>query len=437
MPLVVNETGDIKNSEDTELQQYEMNELISRRPGFLSNWALALFIIILGILFSCTWLVHYPDVVTSRATIIANNVPKEIIARQEGRLIKLFVHNGENVIAGRILGFMESNGSHQQVILLDLKLDSILRDLQSGNTRLIPTYFGKGLDTLGELQQNYQEFISSLQKFGDYIENGYYDKKRKVLLSDILLIEKNRNIIKQQKELMERDLKLSEETYASQERLLKENVISKQDNRNELSKLLGKQLTIPQINSSLLSSETQQREKEKEITDLEHTISQQKTLFITQVQTLQSQVKDWMKRYIISSPISGQVNFLIPIQESNYFTMNKLLGYVNPIETGYYAEAYLPQSNFGKLKIGQRVQLRFDAYPYSEFGYVNGTLDYITDFATDSGFLGHIKLPEGLLTNQRKELHYRNGLKAEARVVTKDARLIERFYRNLIEASSR
>jgi HlyD family secretion protein len=80
---------------------------------------------------------------------------------------------------------------------------------------------------------------------------------------------------------------------------------------------------------------------------------------------------------------------------------------------------------------GQLVQLRFDAYPYAEFGIVNGKLDYITGFATDSGFLAHIQLPNGLFTNQHKEILYRNGLKAEARIITKDMRLPERLFNNI------
>jgi HlyD family secretion protein len=252
-----------------------------------------------------------------------------------------------------------------------------------------------------------------------------------VLLGDLAFLQKTQENMLQQKLLMQKDLQLSEESFAANEKLVKEKVLSRQDERNEQSKLLGKQLTIPQINASLLSNETQQREKTKEIQELEHTIAQQKIAFQQQVMTLQSTVQDWMKRYIITAPITGTINYLFPLQENNYFPGNKLLGYINPVAADYYAEANLPQSNFGKVKKGQRVQLRVDAYPYAEFGFVNGQLDFITGFATDSGFLAHIQLPAGLLTSQHKEILYHNGLKAEARIVTKDMRLPERLLYNI------
>ncbi|MBV9988322.1 MAG: HlyD family efflux transporter periplasmic adaptor subunit, partial [Chitinophagaceae bacterium] len=209
------------------------------------------------------------------------------------------------------------------------------------------------------------------------------------------------------------------------------------DSRNELSKLLGKQLTIPQINANLLSNETQHLEKRKEIDELEHSIIMQRALFLHQLETFQSQIAEWKKRYLIVAPISGQISFVLPVQTNSYFIGGKLLGYINPLSGEYYAETYLPQRNFGKVRVGQRAQIRLDAYPYAEYGYVNGSLDYIASFATDSGFLARIKLPAGLVTSQQRQLHFRNGLFAESRIITKDLRLVDRFYRSLIESTSR
>lgn len=431
MPIDIKEKEVILPPVDLSLRSEAMHELISRKQGFLSRWALLIFLLILLLIGVATWFIHYPDVITTRATIIAANVPKEILTRQEGRLVKLYVRNGDNVLAGKILGFVESNANHQQVLQLDHNLYSVIKDLHDSNTLNISGYFESGFDSLGELQQGYQQFTTALQQFEDYIGGGYYEKKKHVLFGDLAFLQKNKTIIQQQKELIEKDLKLAEETYSVNERLYKEKVIAKQEDRNEQSKLLGKQMTVPQINATLFANETQQREKQKEIADLNHTISQQKILFRQQVQTLQSLIQDWIKKYILIAPIDGRVSFILPLQEGGYFPANRLLGYVNPAVEGYYAVATLPQNNFGKVENGQRVQLRIDAYPYNEFGFVNGQLNYITDFATDSGFLAHIKLPEGLLTNQHKVLRYRNGLKAEARIITKDMRLLDRLFYDL------
>lgn len=421
------------DTRDCILRSDSFNELISKKQGFLSRWALIIFIIVLLLIITATWFIQYPDVLSSNATLVATNAPKEIVPRQEGKLIKLFIHNDSTVNAGDIIGFIESSANHYNVLLLGTYLDSTLKDLTNNNTQNIFKRFENNLEGLGDIQPDYQHFISTCQQFADYLQNGFYLRRKKVLLDDLAFLKKTELIVQQQKELLLKDLKLSEETFKANESLLKDKVISRQDHRNEESKLLNKQLNIPQITATLLSNEAQQRDKVKEINDLEHTISQQKIIFQQSVLTIKSIVRNWTQKYILDAPISGRVSFIVPVQENQFIRNGKLLGYINPANTQYYAEINLPQVNFGRIEVGQSVQLRFAAYPYGEFGFVIGKLDYITDFATDSGFLAHIKLPDGLQTNLKKTLKYHDGMKATALIITKEMRLLQRFYYQLSE----
>jgi multidrug efflux pump subunit AcrA (membrane-fusion protein) len=424
-------------SAQSDLRSEAMSELMSRRPGFLGRWALPLFLLILILLVCATWFIHYPDIIKTKATLIATNAPKEIVIRQEGRLVKLFVQNDDSVSKGKILGYIESSANHQQVHGLSILIDTTVSDLHKNSTQNIVTRFGTNFDGLGELQQGYQQFVTAQQQFIDYLQNGFYLKKKRVLDEDLSSLIKNHEIVQQQKELLVKDLNLSEETYKANVSLLKDKVISKQDDRNEQSKLLSKQLSIPQINATLLANETQQREKKKEISDLEHSISLQKVIFQQATQTFQNLINEWKKKYIIDAPISGKVVFLVPLQENQFLTAGKSIGFISPGDSHFYAEITLPQYNFGKASTGQPVQLRFDAYPYQEFGFVAGKLSYISSIPSDSGFLGHIQLDRGLMTNQRRSLQYREGLKAEALIITEDMRLLQRFYNNVTSLGKR
>ena len=69
-----------------------IQEIISRKPGFLEKRALTLFLILLMLLIGSTWLIRYPDIIEAKGKLIAFNGPREIIPQQTGRLIKLFVH---------------------------------------------------------------------------------------------------------------------------------------------------------------------------------------------------------------------------------------------------------------------------------------------------------------------------------------------------------
>lgn len=419
------------------LRSDAMNEIISRNPGFIGRWALLFFLLVICFLISTTWFIRYPDVIKTAATLIATNAPKEVISRQDGRIVKVFVHNSQIVSSGDILAYIESTAKHEQIIKLNGLVDSTIDDLQKNNTQFIVPRFAMNLEQLGELQQGYQQFISSYQQFADYLQNGFYLKKKEVLEEDFVYLLKNYAILKQQKELILKDLNLSEEGYKANEQLYKDRVISPQDNRNEQSKLINKQLSIPQINTTLLNNESLQREKQKEISELEHSISIQKTIFLQAAQTLKSLLKDWEKKYIIKAPVTGKLTFLIPLQENEYIKSGRSLGFVAPLNSQYYAEITIPQYNFGKTDTNQVVQLRFDAYPYQEYGFVEGRIKYISDIPTDSGFVANVQIPLGLITNQKKEVKFREGLKAEALIITKDMRLIERFYYNLTSSLKR
>ena len=97
----------------------------------------------------------------------------------------------------------------------------------------------------------------------------------------------------------------------------------------------------------------------------------------------------------------------------------------------HYAQVQIPQHNFGKVRAGQSVFLKLSAYPYQEFGALKGQLAFVSMIPSDSGFTGRVNLPAGMLTNQQKELHYQEGLTANAEIVTSDRKLSDRIFSSL------
>ena len=185
-----------------------------------------------------------------------------------------------------------------------------------------------------------------------------------------------------------------------------------------------------------MGNETLTRDKLKEIDQLDHDLKQQKVIFSQTLQSLKSQLDEWINKYILLSPINGKVVFTMPLQENQYLKADKILGYVSPSNSHFYLETNLSQTNFGKIDTGLSVQLRFDAYPYQEMGFVEGQLDYISSISSDSGFLATIRLSNGLMTSNHKLIPYKSGLKAQAIIITKSLRLTDRLYYNMIKSTS-
>ncbi len=158
-------------------------------------------------------------------------------------------------------------------------------------------------------------------------------------------------------------------------------------------------------------------------------------VFKQQLQGLKNMVDEWIKKYVIRAAATGRASFNTTIHEGQYLHAGALLGYIVPQNAKYYAEAALPQNNFGKIDTGLHVQLRFDAYPYEEWGFVDGTIAYVSNVPTENGFLTTIKLT-GTVTNDGKHLAFKNGLRAQAIIITKDMRLLQRFYYGFVKSTS-
>lgn len=102
--------------------------------------------------------------------------------------------------------------------------------------------------------------------------------------------------------------------------------------------------------------------------------------------------------------------------------------FINPENTAYFAEIFIPQNNFGKVKTGQKVLLKLPACPYQEFGAIQGRLDFIANIPTDSGYMAKVILPMALETNYKRTVQYHEGMQAQGEIITADTKLSDRLF---------
>ncbi|MCC6835556.1 MAG: HlyD family efflux transporter periplasmic adaptor subunit [Cytophagales bacterium] len=415
--------------EEMSLHRSELIEdIVSNKPGFLIRWGNLFFLIILLLIVTACWFIKYPDVISASAKLTSINAPKPIVSLFGGKLIRLNVVESQSVEKGDILGYLESTADHEEVLKLSNVLDTVLVLLSNQQSDLIKQYFIQPTGQLGELQISYQAFSQAFLTFNNYLADGFYQRKKLMLEQDKINLEKLNQYLTDQRKLQEQDLALAQKTFEVNQSLKKENVISDFDYRLEESKLINKKLSLPQIRSALVNNENQQIEKQKEMMELENTISQQKLLFQQALNTFKSTVNEWKLRYFLTSPLGGKVAFASFIQENQQLQANQTICYINPENSQYFAEIVIPQSNFGKVSLGQKVLLKFESYPFQEFGSVIGKIEFVSRIPEEKGYLAKVALTEGLTTNYKKEIQYRDGLSATAEIITKDMRLLERFY---------
>lgn len=281
-----------KRAQVLEQQSEYVQEIISSRPGFLVRYGIGIFLLLLILILVISWFLKYPDVINSKATLISVNSPKPVVTLQPGKLVAWEAKEDEKVTEGQIVGRIESLANEGQVLKLYSKLDSIRTYLQQPGEAfelsglLSDTSFYRTDGQLGELQPAHQEFSMAVLSFKNYCKYGFYPRKKQMLQSDLHQIRKMKSNLIEQKEIFIQDLSLAQETFKANESLKKDKVISDFDFRQEQSKVLSKKMSLPQVDASLLNNESQYAEKQKEILELDNTISQQKQIFFASLEFL-------------------------------------------------------------------------------------------------------------------------------------------------------
>ncbi len=97
--------------------------------------------------------------------------------------------------------------------------------------------------------------------------------------------------------------------------------------------------------------------------------------------------------------------------------------------SSFIAKLKTPAQNSGKIKLGQRVNIKLENYPDTEFGVLKGIVSNISLIPDKDGlYLIDVKLPEKLMTSYNKEIDFKQEMRGSAEIITEDLRLIERFF---------
>ena len=411
-----------------ELHSEEVHEIISRPPPGLVRWGMTLFCGLLGLLGLGSWLVRYPDIVTAQFTLTATDAPRTVVVRTEGKLARLLVKDGQRVDAGQALAYSESTADPEQVLALGASLDGLRQSLEKGDWAVMQRYSIRPYHQLGELQNDFSTFYQQLTLLRSYLSGGFYLQKRDLLRQDQADLRAMEQTLAEQLDLQKRDYDLAKKEFDIHEKLYRDKVIPALDYQREKVKLLGREMPLKQLASSLIQNRTSQTAKQKELLELDNAIAEQKGTFAQALHSLRSGLETWGQRYILRAPVAGKVLFATPLQEQQSLKAGQELLTVEPGGSKFQGLVKVSQSNLGKLHEGQAVLIKLQGYPFREYGMIEGTLSQLSlTPGADSTYWGRVDLPRGLETRYGKRLAYRNGLNGTAEIITADRRLAERL----------
>ncbi|MDN5481233.1 MAG: HlyD family secretion protein [Chryseobacterium sp.] len=415
--------------DEIELRSESVQDILPRAPHWMIRYGNTIIFIILLFIMLMSYLIKYPEFVSSRAIISTQNPPEKIEARVNSKIETILVKDHEQVKKGQLLLVLQSTARYQDA----LRLIDIVNNLDNKQIQSFPLEITSRFN-LGEVQQDYNAFAKALIDERLYIRLQPYTPDN--VSAERSLLESNSRIqsFQQQKNLEQAKYELSKKEFDRSQQLYNQGVISSSEIDQERIKLLQAKQSVENINLSI--SQLQEGISGIYKTKSGVSISAEKDKINFSSQTIQlfeqlrRSLKEWEHNYVFKSSISGTASFQQYLGKYQFVKAGEVLVSIMPEECEtLIGTLMIPSTNSGKVKPGQKVLIKLDNYAFQEFGIVEGRVQNISSVPDKEGnYYAEIGLPKKLLTSFNKELPFNKELKGNAEIVTKDLRLIERFF---------
>lgn len=412
--------------------QYLMNRRLS---AFLRYGMSMLFLLSLGVL-AGLYFVKVPDVLEGRFSLSALQPPRAIIAKVNGRISEKMISDKSIVKAGDLLLRIESTANLKEVEQLLIELKLIKQCLDSNKLDSIRLIDAEALYNLGELQQSYEQFKKSNNELYIALTKGQYLEERKIIEDRLNYLLLGKEQLNKQKQILQREFEMAQEAWQADSLLKRQGSLTLSELRASESNKLQKKLNLHNLVQSIISNENATNEIEQQMINLEKSIAVQKSMFTQAFGILWVAVADWQSKYMLRATSNGRVLLNRNLFEGMPVQVGDPLLFISPEDNTWIAEILITQQNFGKLKLGQRVILKFDGYRFEEFGMIEGKVKNLaqipqeikTSEGTSNKYLVEISLASKFTTSYQKTIQPFYGLNGDASIVLDDKNLLEKLF---------
>lgn len=409
----------------------EIRDVVDAVPPWILRSGISMLFILLVLAGFLASFIKFPDVINCQLKIDAYRSPKSINAKVSGRISSILVNENSMVQRGQQLAFIESTANPRDVLKIKQQLDSVRRLLTSQQTSVITLPSGSGLQ-LGELQQSYQQFYTHNLSFQRTAKNGLFKMQLKMAQADLNSLNQQNIQLQAQEKIQKEELELAAKEFEMHSTLLKEKVETPAEYRQQKIIFLAKRTPLIQTESSILALYSQITSKRKELLNITNQVSETRTDFLVALSSLLSEIEAWCAKYILTAPEQGKVLFADEIQTNSLLQGNQEAFYIYPESGGFFGKIDFPQNSISKVKLHQQVLIKLKGYAFQEYGILHGTISSISEIPGKNGsFLIKTQISDNQKFFRVNKVQLKEGLTADAQIVTRDKTLLDRFFHTL------
>lgn len=419
-----------KKLEETELRSEQVQDILSYVPHWMIRYGNILFLGLIFLFLALSFFIKYPDVINAQSLVTTKIPPQKEYAKTTSRIEVFLVEDNATVTPNTPLAIMENTANYKDVFLLKKIIDTIKPSTKSFYFPLdeLPILFLGSIDNdFSIFENNYTQYVLN-KKYQPFSNDALANKTtlfelRNRLQSSIAQLKINRS-----------ELAFKEGQLKQNKVLYEKGVIAKLEYENHQIEYSQAQRNFKNFESSIsqIREAISNANKTSKGTEINHTREEIKLLknVLQSFNQLKNALNDWENNHVLKSRLHGTVSFMNSRSTNETITVGDLVLIIIPNKNlEYIAKLKTPRLNSGKLKIGQNVNISIENYPETEFGFLNGSINQISAIPDQEGFyLIDVELPSQLITSYKKEIEFKQEMKGNAKIITKNLRLIERFF---------
>lgn len=419
---------DKKEEDKIELRSEDVQEILSRPPRSLVRWGTAIICGILVSFFIGSFFFAYPDVIDSEITITTENPPAWIVARSTGRLMEIYKEDRQEVKKGEGIAVLENPANTKDVLQVKSLINShvLLTDSVVAGLSLPPDL------CLGMVQSAYASLQKALNDYKSFLDLDLY--KHKIIAVNLQLEGYDRYILhlKRQVALNKQSAEIAEKDYRREKKLFEKELSSELQLETSTNSLLSARQNTEQLQTTVSSVLL---EKAKLNSSLEELLLQQKQELnqlrinlLTAWKSTQVAVGEWEQTYLLQSPADGILSYNEMWRENKQVNAgNKVFSVVSAVPGRIVGKVKIPSEGSGKVKRGQRVNVRVNGYPHMEYGYLTGTVENVSMLPDENCYFATVRMPQELRTSYGKPLDFKGELGGTVEIITDELSLAQRI----------
>lgn len=421
-----------EKDKNIELRSDEIQDILGKIPPWvIRRGMMGIALVIIAMLVVAAWF-KYPDRITSQIQLTTDHPPVSLVSRTTAKIDEFFVGESQEVSPGDLLVVLESSANYKDVLSIRDLVSELPTSPETADTSVLKNVYALNKLELGNLQGDFASLQKAIQVLLDFLRFDKYKIRIQGKEDEHFRYRDHDNRLWEQKLIKEEEVRIGTIQFRRDSTLHLDGTISDVQYETSERNYLNQKSELIQARSAMSSNSIEMKQLEQSISELKIQRREEELNAYASIQESKDKflgaLADWELKYLMVSPINGQISL------RKFWSVNqevkegsRVLTIVQEESGPILGKVLLPNLGAGKVKVSQKVIVRFDRYPHLEFGMVTGVINSISLVPEESNYHVEVGFPEGLTTSYNQELDFTQEMTGQAEIITEDRSFLVRI----------